>query len=118
MRKAAGLMNSVSRDKAAAVTPEKTCLHLVLRASGEVLDDCLACSGKGDSIVLLDTAVTLLALPGAGRWSSTGGTLYFLEADLLAHGLGQLAGNPGLVRLDDMGLVQLVCRHDHCLSWK
>jgi len=111
-------MSSFSQPKPVVTTPEITCLHLVLRSSGEVMDECLACIGKGDSIVLMDTAVSALARPGGNRWLSAGVRVYCLNADLLAHGLGNSSGNPGVEEIDDLGLVQLVCLHGHCLSWK
>jgi len=118
MCKAFGLMSSVSQLKPVATTPENTCLHLILRSGGDVMDECLACIDNGDSIVLMDTAVSAVARPAGNRWLSAGVRVYCLEADLLAHGLGLPTGNQGIERVDDLGLVRLVCRHGHCLSWK
>ncbi|MSQ98411.1 MAG: hypothetical protein EXR85_03815 [Xanthomonadales bacterium] len=118
MCQAFGLMSSVSQLEPVATTPENTCLHLILRSSGDVMDECLACIGKGDCIVLMDAAVSALARPGVNRWLSAGVRVYCLEADLLAHGLGKSPGVQGVERVDDLGLVELVCRHGHCLSWK
>jgi len=111
-------MSSLSRLEPMAATPENTCLHLVLRCSGDVLDECLACIGEGDSVVLMDTAVSALARPGGNNWLPAGVRMYCLEADLRAHGLGKSPGIQGVERVDDRGLVELVCRHGHCLSWK
>lgn len=111
-------MSPVSQTEAVPTTAEYTCLHLILRSSGNALDECLACIGEGDSVVLMDTAVSALARPGAGRWLSAGVRMYCLEADLLAHGLGKAPGIQGVERVDDRGLVELICRHGHCLSWK
>ena len=118
MCQAFGLMNSVSQLEPVATSPENTCLHLILRSSANVLDECLACIGEGDSIVLMDTAVSALARPGGNRWLPAGVRMYCLEADLLAHGLGKSPGMEGVERVDDLRLVELVCRHGHCLSWK
>ena len=111
-------MSSVSRLESAASRPENTCLHLILRSSGDVLDECLACIGKDDCIVLMDMAVDAVARPGGNSWLTAGVRVYCLEADMLAHGLGKLPGIEGMERVDDLGLVELVCRHGHCLSWK
>lgn len=111
-------MSSATHPEEIATTPQDRCLHLILRSSGDVMDDCLPCIGRGDCIVLMDTAVNELARPGGNRWLAAGVPVYCLEADLLAHGLVQAAVNSGMERVDDLGLVQLVCRHVHCLSWK
>jgi sulfur relay protein TusB/DsrH len=111
-------MSSVSRLESVATSPENTCLHLVLRSSGDVLDECLACIGPDDCIVLMDTAVSAMASPGGNRWLSAGVRVYCLEADLLAHGLGKSLVMEGMERVDDRELVELICRHGHCLSWK
>jgi len=111
-------MSSVSLLEPVATNAEHTCLHLILRSNGEVMDECLACIGKGDSIVLMNAAVSALAMPGGNRWLSAGVRVYCVEADLLAHGLGKSPGIQGMERVDDLGLVELVCLHGHCLSWK
>jgi len=118
MCQAFGLMSSVSQLKPVATTPANTCLHLILRSGRDLMDECLACIGKGDAIVLMNTAVSALARPDGNIWLSAGVRVYCLEADLLAHGLGKSPGIPGIERVDDLGLVQLVCRHGYCLSWK
>lgn len=111
-------MNPDSPGPAAPVTQGVACLHLVLRPSGELLDECMSCMGANDSIVLLDTAVNLLARPDLATWFPADVPVYCHEADLLAQGLGQPANFPGIASVDDMGLIKLVCQHGHCLSWK
>jgi sulfur relay protein TusB/DsrH len=111
-------MNPDTPGPAAAVTQAAACLHLVLRSSGELLDECMAWTGANDSIVLLDTAVNLLARPDLATWFPADVPVYCHEADLLAQGLGKVANFPGIAPVDDLGLIELVCRHGHCLSWK
>jgi sulfur relay protein TusB/DsrH len=118
MRKAVGFMNPDSTGPAAAVTQAVTCLHLVLRSGGELLDECMACAGANDSIMLLDTAVNVLARPDLARWFPAAVPVYCHKADMLAQGLGQSADYPGVEVVDDLEWITLVCQHGHCLSWK
>ena len=111
-------MNSPSRRGEGENSPEITCLHLVLRASADVLAECLACVGENDSVALVDAAVGLPGRPDFAARLQGRVKVYCLEADLLARGLGVLAGTAGLETIDDQGLIQLICQHDHCLSWK
>jgi sulfur relay protein TusB/DsrH len=111
-------MNPDSRDPVAAVTQGVRCLHLVLRSGGELLDECMACAGANDSIVLLDTAVNVLARPDLARWFPPLVPVYCRAADLLAQGFGQSSDCPGVEVVDDQEWIGLVCRHGHCLSWK
>ena len=104
--------------KRAEAESVKGCLHLVMKASRETLKDCLDCCAPGDAIVLMNTAVTLMAGP-LGMNSSPGSPpVYCLAADLQAQGMqGALPGS-GATLIDGQDLVHLVCRHRHCLSWK
>jgi sulfur transfer complex TusBCD TusB component (DsrH family) len=111
-------MNPDSPGPAAAVTKGVGCLHLVLISSGELLDECIAFMGVNDSIVLLDTAVNLLARPDIATWLPADVPVYCHEVDLLAQGLGKVVNFPGIAPVDDLGLIKLVCQHGHCLSWK
>lgn len=94
------------------------CLHLVMSASREALADCLDCCGPGDTIVLMDTAVTLMAGPLAPGPAAHSTPVCCLAADIRAQGLQDVLAGAGASVIDDHGLVRLVCRHRHCLSWK
>jgi sulfur relay protein TusB/DsrH len=111
-------MSSPSASKKQAISPEITCLHLVMRSNADLLDQCLACVGENDSVVLMDAGVGLVGRPDFAAWLPGRGSVYCLQADLLARGLGELSISPGLETISDQGLIQLVCQHDHCLSWK
>jgi len=92
------------------------CVHLVLRPEKSVLQDCLACCASGDCLVLMDAAVTLIA--GPAPESTPLVEFCCLEADLRAHGLGELASGTPWKQITDLELVERVARHRHCLSWK
>jgi sulfur relay protein TusB/DsrH len=96
----------------------ESCLHLVMTASPVALDECAACCGAGDTIVLLNTAVTLLAGPASLERAEIPVPMFCLAADAHAHGLADCFAQRGVLLIDDQGLVGLVCQHRHCLSWK
>jgi sulfur relay protein TusB/DsrH len=96
----------------------ESCLHLVMNANPAVLEECKASCGVADSIVLLNTAVTLLAGPAALEQAELPVPMFCLAADVQAHGLADCCSRRGVPLLDDRGLVGLVCRYRHCLSWK
>ncbi|HLF29964.1 MAG TPA: DsrH/TusB family sulfur metabolism protein [Xanthomonadales bacterium] len=96
----------------------ESCLHLVMNANPLALDECRTCCGMADSIVLMNTAVTLLAGPSSLEQSDMPVPMFCLAADVHAHGLAGVCAERGVPLLDDEGLVDLVCQHRHCLSWK
>lgn len=96
----------------------ESCLHLVMNANPLALDECKASCGVADSIVLMNTAVTLLAGPGSLEQAELPVPMFCLAADVQAHGLVDFFTQRDVPLLDDQGLVSLVCRHRHCLSWK
>jgi sulfur relay protein TusB/DsrH len=94
------------------------CLHLVMSFSDAALADCQACSQDGDTIVLMDTAVIHLTGRPLLISTSTGVAVRCLDADVRAHGLGVVVQELDMTCVDDSGLVELVRKHKHCLSWK
>lgn len=94
------------------------CLHLVMSSSESALADCMACSQSGDTILLMNTAVTWLIRPAVLRRVRDAVVVCCLDADVYAHGLGALVNASSMNCVNDRGLVDLVCRHQHCLSWK
>jgi sulfur relay protein TusB/DsrH len=93
------------------------CLHLVLSARPDAWEDCSRHSQAGDTAVLADDGVMLLCDPEAVTGQSQA-TVVCLGADLEARGLAGIAQQHGVGVIDDAALVQLVCAHTHCLSWK
>jgi len=91
-------------------------VHLILRPEGSMLQDCLACCASGDSLVLMDAAVALLAAPSPK--SEFPVEFCCLEADVLARGLGDLVSGSPWKQITELELVERVARHRHCLSWK
>lgn len=94
------------------------CLHLLLRASTRAFETCRAACGPGDSVVFMGTGVTLLVNPGIQPLRDFPSRVFVHSADLKAHGLAQSAESGDFTEIDDLQLADLVCRHDHCLSWK
>jgi sulfur transfer complex TusBCD TusB component (DsrH family) len=99
-----------------SAAPAPTCVHLLLRAEGSVLQDCLASCSSGDCLVLMDAAVTLVA--GPSPKSAFRVEFCCLEADVHAHGLRGLVSGSPWKQITDLELVERVVRHRHCLSWK
>jgi len=97
---------------------EDDCLHLLLRSSAAALESCLAVAGPGDSIVLLGTAVFLLIEPGVWPESGQIPRVFLHSADIKAHGLDRFEQIAEFPTVSEQELVDLVCRHRHCLSWK
>jgi sulfur relay protein TusB/DsrH len=98
--------------------PVEGCLHLVMTASREALTNCLGCCGSGDTIVLMNSAVTLVAGPLAMHPSATSTPVLCLAADVQAQGMQEVLAGFGAAVIDIHDLVRLVCRHRHCLTWK
>lgn len=94
------------------------CLHLVMSSGESALEDCMACSQAGDTILLMNTAVTWLIRPSALHQVGEAVEVCCLDADVRAHGLGAVVNAGSMNCVNDRGLVDLVCRHQHCLSWK
>ena len=94
------------------------CLHLLLSSQASALQACLDHCARGDTLVLLNTAVELLL--GSMDWAKmdTGLQIHVLEPDLLAHGIHGLKRGARIGLIDDLDWVGLVADHKHCLSWK
>lgn len=103
---------------ASITLPNETarCLHLVVGAGRDVLDDCLACTVAADAVVFLDAGV--LQLLREPTWVKCNATLYFVDADLRAHGLLKAALRAEASVLDDAGVCGLLAQFDHCLTWR
>ncbi|MGH8034005.1 MAG: DsrH/TusB family sulfur metabolism protein, partial [Lysobacterales bacterium] len=118
MSQGAGLVMATDRENHVADEPGESCLHLVMHANRNAWDNCQACCGPGDTIVLMNTAVTLMAGPLAINPSEVPIPVFCLAADVRAHGLHEHLAGRNVTMIDDHGLVRLVCLHRHCLSWK
>jgi len=95
------------------------CLHLLLSPGLEAVQDLRRFSLAGDAVVLLGTAVIVLANDKRCLQRLPQGlTVYALCADVLAQGLRPLATEAGIVLLDDTALLNLVAQFPHSLSWK
>jgi len=93
-----------------------SCLHLVAGDGAEALADCLAHHCAPDAVLFLDAGVLHLLADRATAAEADGA--HFLEADLQAHALLDLARRRGVRVIDDAGFCALVAAHRHCLTWK
>jgi sulfur relay protein TusB/DsrH len=97
---------------------DEPCLHLLLSSQASALQACLDHCARGDTVVLLNTAVELLL--GSMDWAKKdiGLKIQVLEPDLLAHGMQGITPGAQVELIDDIAWVGLVAAHKHCLSWK
>lgn len=93
-----------------------SCLHLVVGAGAEALDDCLLHSRARDDIVFVDAGVQHLLHNGSGPVVGLA-EAHYLAADLSAHGLLDLARRVQVRVIDDAGFCKLLAAHRHCLTW-
>ena len=92
-----------------------SCLHLVAGDGAEALADCLAHHCAPDAVLFLDAGV--LHLLGDHATAAAVAGAHFLEADLQAHGLLELARRRSVPVIDDAGFCALLAAHRHCLTW-
>lgn len=92
-------------------------LNTSAREQAALLGRLLDCASAGDSVLLIEDGVYNITDPAAlSAISSSGLTLYCLQADLLARGLHN--GHQGTVTVvDDKGFVELACSHYKVVSW-
>lgn len=95
-----------------------SCLHLVVGAGQQALDDCLAQAKEGDSVLFLDAGVLQLLHKLPRQSGSSAVAAYYSAADLRAHGLLEVARREGADVVDDAGCCELLALHPHSLTWK
>ena len=93
------------------------CLHLVVGAGREALEDCLPQVASADTVLFLDSGVLHLLGPAVGSLAGSAAAVFFAQADLRALGLLELARRVQADTLDDAGFCELLGTHDHCLTW-
>ena len=96
----------------------KSCLHLVTRSSGDALERCQAVCAEQDEVLLIDDAVMRLVHEGEGFHATSPAALCFLRADLDARGLAAIADELGARVVTDQGFVEMLRKHESCLTWK
>lgn len=97
----------------------ENCLHLVVGAGQEALDDCVSHSRARDTLLFVDAGVLHLLRHAAGfvAGSAAGAPeVHFLAADLQAQGLLELARRLGVSVVEDTAFGDLLAAHDHCLT--
>lgn len=93
------------------------CLHLLLSANRDVLQQCLQYMHADDGLLLVDDGVNLLREP----MLSTAGDEYNVHislADMQSRGLQSADLASSFKAVDDQGLVALVKHYPHTMSWK
>jgi sulfur relay protein TusB/DsrH len=90
------------------------CLHLIAGENAEALADCLAHSRAQDAVLFLDAGVQHLL---RDRGADAPAALHYLQADLQARGLLDLALRRRVRIIDDAGFCALLAAHRHCLTW-
>ena len=90
----------------------------MLSADRRAWQECCACLGEGDQVVLLDAGVMLLADPEADCSFMPFGSLAVSAADASARGLDAAQPVTGAHWVSDAEIVTLLERHSHCLSWR
>lgn len=95
-----------------------SCLHLVVGAGRQALDDCLAQSGEEDSVLFLDAGVLHLLQTPLRPSERSAAAICYAAADLRAHGLLELARREGVDIVDDARCCELLALHAHSLTWK
>jgi len=68
-----------------------SCLHLVVGANAQALDDCLRHLAPDDAVVLLDCGVLHLLRSASTAYFDQAARVSYAAADLAAHGLAETA---------------------------
>lgn len=110
MRQVAGVMT--------APIAEQGCLHLLFSRDSDTVQACLSHCCAGDSVVLLNTAASLLLDKSWNQGMVAGVSMHAVQADVLAQGMSGVLENRGCQLISDSEWVGLVMRYPHCLSWK
>ncbi|MDZ4728746.1 MAG: DsrH/TusB family sulfur metabolism protein [Xanthomonadales bacterium] len=103
---------------AGSPTEQQGCLHLLFSHATDAVQACLSHCLKGDSVVLLNTAVILLLDDAWKEAMVAGVSIHALQAEVLAQGMSELADSSDYQLISDAGWAGLVMRYSHCLSWK
>jgi len=95
-----------------------SCLHLVVRSSAEAVEGCRSQLTGDDEMIFLDEGVMHLAeILQEGSGSAPAGSFFSVE-DLDARGLLGAARTAGAATVCDSDVVELLQKHDFCLTWK
>lgn len=92
-------------------------LHCLLTERSRAVSDCRAMLKPGDSVLLVDSGVALLAEP---RWLDELAAIVpvqVLAGDAAARGLQAVAKAQGFALLSDSEWVDAVVHHEQILSW-
>lgn len=71
----------------------------------------------GDTLLLIEAAVTAALNPQLSCWTQTAYTVQLLEEDLAARGLASIAQTHQLATVDMAGFVALTEQHEHSVTW-
>ena len=98
-------------------TQATRCLHFVAAPGPRAVGDCVAQCRPDDTIVFLDAGVLHLLTEQRQDDGGTTPEMFYLAADLEAHGLLVSARKAGAAIATDADLCTLLARHGHCLTW-
>ena len=93
------------------------CLHLLLSADHDAIEDCLRAADQDDTVLILADGVMALLHTPLTRFPDGCGVL-FSAPDLEARGLAAVAAERDIGVVEDVGITTLLADHRHCLSWK
>ena len=94
------------------------CLHLVVKSSSDALQHCYSQFDAGDTVLFLDDGVMQAAINADRVFKPIFRNSFFSATDLAARGLRKLADEKGLRVLNDPEFLELLQKHDFCLTWK
>ena len=102
----------------ARVANVRRVLHLVLRAGTGAFESCRSCCTAGDAVLFIDDGVRQLVLGEPGRLLPPGVAVQYSLPDLEARGLAEAAAKMNARTFCDEDFPVLLCKYDHCLSWR
>ncbi|MEC4767354.1 sulfurtransferase complex subunit TusB [Halomonas sp. CUBES01] len=71
----------------------------------------------GDTLLLIEAAVTAALDPQLNCWTQPAYTVWLLEEDLVARGLGNIAKKHRLATVNMDGFVALTEQHEQSVTW-
>lgn len=90
------------------------CLHLVLSAGGDAIEECRRAARPGDTLYFADDGVRHLLVDDA---CPAGCVAAWSAPCVAARGLQPAARQRRAQLADDAEFTRLLRRHAHCLSW-